>query len=152
MLHRSHSAILIFFSNVFPTDLLDILSNIVDEKDLSVKDGNGNNILHVLMKMEDSNNVYRCINLVLKRVAVDPKETNKDGLKPSQLSELVSDKRVTLLEEFERDGRSGKKNKKKKKKNNVESPVECTVASTSKCLVKCLHYHEIVNALVAIFS
>ncbi|XP_065066054.1 uncharacterized protein LOC135691969 [Rhopilema esculentum] len=113
-------------------NLLDILSNVVDKKDFSVKDGNGNNILHVLMKMEDSNNVYRCINLVLKRVAVDPKETNKDGLKPSQLSELVSDKRVTLLEEFERDGRSGKKNKKKKNKNSVESPVESLVASTSE--------------------
>ena len=108
------------FKFFYFTDKLNALSEVAKIVDFGVKDGKGNNILHVLARMECSSIAFNCMKLVTKRVVIHPKMKNNSGKKPADFIRNRADERFKFLEELEKTGGKaagyGKKKKKKKKK------------------------------------
>ena len=92
-------------------------------------DNRGNNVLHVLTKMNYSNIAFNCMKLVTKRFRINPKSANSNGKKPADLIKDKNDERVTFLEELEKTGGrvEGSKKKNKRKKNKKRKGTEVAI-------------------------
>ena len=104
-------------------------------------DNRGNNVLHILTKMDDSSVVFNCMKLIMKRTCINPMSTNNDGKKPLDFIESKDDTRIKFLEDLEETGGvlKGNKKKKKKKKNDdieaVGSKKEISASNEGMCIL-----------------
>ena len=105
--------------------------------ELNLTDQDGNSALHLLAKMEISPLVVQCLNLLIKKGAIDPKLKNKIGKTAADIIRSRSDERKTLLESYEKSfGELSSKSKKKKKKKKKKKAEEVKIIKMMINLVR----------------